>query len=141
LLDGAFQNETGRKKARLGCGLGFGNAFVNDRTDARQTRQIIFGIPPAARRCFIENRRFFGWDLGSPLELGRDRQFTIVHPMQKFEYSVMLFDTDRSVKALEKSTAELTQKGKVGWELVSVVPVKDAGKNSSYFYFKRLISN
>lgn len=61
--------------------------------------------------------------------------------MQKFEYSVMLFETDRKLKALEKSTAELTEKGKEGWELVSVVPVKDMGKNSSFFYFKRLISN
>ena len=61
--------------------------------------------------------------------------------MQKFEYLVMLFATDRSVKALEKSTSELTEKGKEGWELVSVVPVKDIGKNSSYFYFKRPISN
>ena len=60
--------------------------------------------------------------------------------MQKFEYLVMLFETDRKLKALEKSTAELTEKGKEGWELVSVVPVKDMGKNSSFFYFKRLIS-
>jgi hypothetical protein len=61
--------------------------------------------------------------------------------MQKFENLVMVFETDRKLKALEKSTAELTEKGKEGWELVSVVPVKDMGKNSSFFYFKRLISN
>jgi hypothetical protein len=61
--------------------------------------------------------------------------------MQKFEYLVLVFETDRKLKALEKSTAELTEKGKEGWELVSVVPVKDTGKNSSFFYFKRLISN
>jgi hypothetical protein len=60
--------------------------------------------------------------------------------MQKFEYLVTVFETDRKLKALEKSTAELTEKGKEGWELVSVVPVKDIGKNSSFFYFKRLIS-
>jgi hypothetical protein len=61
--------------------------------------------------------------------------------MQKFEYLVMVFETDRKLKALEKSTSELTEKGKEGWELVSVAPVKDIGKNSSFFYFKRLISN
>jgi hypothetical protein len=36
--------------------------------------------------------------------------------MQKLEYLVMLFETDRKLKALEKSTAELTEKGKEGWE-------------------------
>jgi hypothetical protein len=61
--------------------------------------------------------------------------------MQKFEYLVMLFDTNRKLDALEKSTTELTAKGKEGWELVAVVPAKDVAKNSSYFYFKRLISN
>lgn len=61
--------------------------------------------------------------------------------MQKFEYLVMVFETDRKLQALEKSTTELTAKGKEGWELVSVVPVKDIGKNSSFFYFKRLIQN
>jgi len=61
--------------------------------------------------------------------------------MQKFEYLIMVFETHRKLEALEKSAAELTEKGKEGWELVSVVPVKDLGKNSSYFYFKRLISN
>lgn len=61
--------------------------------------------------------------------------------MQKFEYLVMVFETDRKLQALEKSTTELTAKGNEGWELVSVVPVKDIGKNSSFFYFKRLIQN
>ena len=53
----------------------------------------------------------------------------------------MVFETHRKLEALKKSATELTEKGKEGWELVSVVPVKDMGKNSSYFYFKRLISN
>ena len=61
--------------------------------------------------------------------------------MQKFEYSVMLFETHRKLEALKKSAIELTEKGQEGWELVSVVPVKDIGKNSSYFYFRRLLSN
>ncbi len=53
----------------------------------------------------------------------------------------MLFETSRKSEALKKSAIELTEKGKEGWELVSVVPVKDIGKNSSYFYFKRFISS
>jgi hypothetical protein len=61
--------------------------------------------------------------------------------MQKFEYLVVLFETSRKLEALQKSKAELTEYGKEGWELLSVVPVKDVGKNSSYFYFKRSISN
>jgi hypothetical protein len=61
--------------------------------------------------------------------------------MQQFQYLVLLFETHRKLEAVEKLTTELTEKGKEGWELVSVVPAKDLGKNSSFFYFKRLVSN
>jgi hypothetical protein len=61
--------------------------------------------------------------------------------MQKFEYLVLLFETDRDPEALAKLSADLTKKGKEGWDLVSVVAAKDIRKNGSYFHFKRLISN
>jgi hypothetical protein len=61
--------------------------------------------------------------------------------MQKFEYLVMLLNTDGSLKTMEDTTGKLTEKGSEGWDLVSVVLVKGISGDKSFFYFKRPISN
>ena len=61
--------------------------------------------------------------------------------MKKYEYLVLEFKTTDSQKTLEATTAALTEKGKEGWELVSVSPIEDYNGEHSLFYFKRPLPN
>ncbi len=57
--------------------------------------------------------------------------------MHKYKYLVMAFDTTDAQITMEKTTSRLNELGGEGWDLVSVVPIKDYNGESSLFYFKR----
>lgn len=60
--------------------------------------------------------------------------------MKRYEYLVIEFASDIRLETLEELNEKLDERGKDGWELVSVIPFPPTGLRS-LFYFKRPVSN
>jgi hypothetical protein len=57
--------------------------------------------------------------------------------MKTYEYTVQAFDIlEKSEKKVETSVA-LNELGKMGWELVSIIPLSEYNNERALFYMRR----